>query len=98
MKSSDSIGLSRGRGMSHPICGRTRRFPTILIALALIALCGCGRGGDDESEQGESGGRQLVRFSATVNGLTVLADMFTAAGDTVSFRKSFRRCCKRHVT
>jgi hypothetical protein len=59
----------------------------LLLALALVALGGCGKGGDDESEQGENGGRSLVRFSATVNGLTVLGDMFTAAGHTVSLRK-----------
>jgi len=56
-----------------------------LLALALIALCGCGKSEDDESPQG---GHGLVRFSASVNGLTVLGDMFTAAGHTVSLRKT----------
>jgi hypothetical protein len=64
-----------------------RRAQLLLLALALVPLCGCGKGEGDDSEQGESGGRQLVRFSASVNGLTVLGDMFTAAGHTVSLRK-----------
>ena len=65
-----------------------RRAAWLVAALSLFALGGCARNDSDgdslPSGYGENSGE---RFSASVNGLTVLADMCTAAGDTVRERK-----------
>lgn len=57
-----------------------------LAAALLVVFAGCHKSPGDSGSQNsrEDGGE---RFSASVNGLTVLADMLTAAGDTVRMRR-----------
>jgi hypothetical protein len=73
--------------MSRPVIHLpASRCRDCFFALALVALCGCGKGGG--GERGAGGERGVERFSSGVNGLTVLGDMFSDAGHTVSLRKT----------
>lgn len=79
--------------MSHPIQSRPAAKPIYwvplltcpAVMLAVIALGGCAKN-DNDSLQGDYG-ENTERFSSSVNGLTVLADMFAGAGHTVSVRE-----------
>ncbi|HEX4000554.1 MAG TPA: DUF4350 domain-containing protein [Pirellulales bacterium] len=63
------------------------RLSIVLLGVLLVAQLGCARREGDDSLQGDYGQNHGERFSASVNGLTVLADMLTEAGDTVSTRE-----------
>jgi hypothetical protein len=78
--------------MSHPIFVRRKCF---LFAAIVVAACGCGKSSEnDETLRSDYGEHGAERFSSSVNGLTVLADMFADAGQTVSIRQKLSTVLK----
>jgi hypothetical protein len=73
--------IRRARGMNR-IGIRSTMIAVVSAVAGCVLLAGCERKHDDiETEYGE---RSETRLASSVNGYSVLADMFAKAGDTVS--------------